>query len=279
MRCGIMNNPMKALVAELDAVAALEFDFVELCMDAPQAHHSTIRENLPRIRRRLSRSGMQAVCHLPTFVYTADLTESIRKASLDETLRSLEVAAELEAVLAVLHPSRIHPLGARMMELSLRFAAESLGAVTRRAETLGLRLCLENMFPKFLAFFEPGHFDDTLARHPAMGLTLDIAHAHIGNPDGTRALAFIRRFGDRIGHVHASDNRFTRDDHLPLGGGAIDFAKVIACLKQAGYDGTVTLEIFSDDRRHLTASRDRWRALWAQTAAAGGATETPGEAP
>jgi len=50
---------------------------------------------------------MELVCHLPTFLSTADLTQSIRDASLHEILRSLETASELEAEKVVLHPSHI----------------------------------------------------------------------------------------------------------------------------------------------------------------------------
>ena len=50
-----------------------------------------------RIRRMLADHRIGLVCHLPTFVSTADLTDSIREASIEEVLGSLDTAAELGA--------------------------------------------------------------------------------------------------------------------------------------------------------------------------------------
>jgi sugar phosphate isomerase/epimerase len=37
---------------------------------------------------------------------------------------------------------------------------------------------------------------------------------------------------------------------------------VIPMLKQSGYDGTITLEVFSPDRRYLLFSREKLKELW-----------------
>jgi sugar phosphate isomerase/epimerase len=63
--------------------------------------------------------------------------------------------------------------------------------------------------------------------------------------------------------VHLSDNFGKREDlHLPLGAGAIDWRNIISMLKNSGYDGTITLEVFSQDRRYLLFSRDKLREIW-----------------
>jgi sugar phosphate isomerase/epimerase len=59
------------------------------------------------------------------------------------------------------------------------------------------------------------------------------------------------------------DNHGGRDDlHLPLGSGNMDFRRAIRALKKCGYDGTITLEVFTPDRHYLEYSRDVLRALW-----------------
>ena len=47
-----------------------------------------------------------------------------------------------------------------------------------------------------------------------------------------------------------------------VGGGTIDIARQIRALKQSGYDGTITLEVFTPDRNYLAYSRDILRKLW-----------------
>lgn len=57
------------------------------------------------------------------------------------------------------------------------------------------------------------------------------------------------------------------DLHLPLGTGTIDLRHNIQLLQGAGYDGTITLEVFTPDRHHLLYSRDVLRREWDECAA------------
>ncbi len=255
IRYGAMNFPVRHTLSEIDAIAALGFDYLELAMDPPRAHHAQIRKSRKDILDRLAGHGLGLICHLPTVVHTADLTDSIRHASLDEMLASLETAAELSCEKVVFHPGHIGGLGAFFMDHALALAMESLSTIIERAKQLDVLLCAENMFPRHPPFVAPESFDDLLDRFPGLRLTLDIGHASIDSPKGQRCLDFIHRWGPRIGHVHASDNRGKHDDHLPLGEGTIDFKTIAAALKKIGYRDTITLEVFSEDRQRLRQSR------------------------
>ena len=261
MQYGAMNFPIKPVVEELTDIAAMGFDYLELTMDPPLAHYSTIRQQMSSILSALASQSMNIICHLPTFVSTADLTDSIREASLQEMFHSLEVAAELGSQKVVLHPGHIGGMGVYVKETALAHANNSLAAIIDRARTLGLCVCLENMFPKYRAFVEPDDFVEILQRFPDLKLTLDTGHANIANPGGRRILEFIKKFGHRIGHLHVSDNFGERDDHISLGAGKIDFLKIVSALRQCEYDDTATFEIFSEDRRELQKSRDRFDHL------------------
>ena len=261
MKYGAMNFPIKPVVDELKDIAALGFDYLELTLDPPRAHYSTIRQQKRSIQSFLASQSMDVICHLPTFVSTADLTDSIREASLLEMFNSLEVAAELGSRKVVLHPGHIGGLGIYVEEIALAHANNSLAAIIDHAQTLGLSVCLENMFPKCRAYIKPADFVGILGRFPDLKLTLDTGHANIGNPGGRRILEFIEKFGHRIGHLHMSDNLGQRDDHLPLGSGTINFSKIARAIKNCGYDDTATLEIFSEDRQELVQSRDRFDEL------------------
>ncbi|MGD8368013.1 MAG: sugar phosphate isomerase/epimerase [Desulfobacterales bacterium] len=261
MRYGAMNFPIRPVLAEIEEFAALGFDYLELTLDPPEAHHGRIRPVKAQICRALEDRKMGLVVHLPTFVSTADLTDGIRNASVAEMLRSMDLAAEMGAEKVVMHPSTISGLGPLVMDLAMGYAQESMETMIRHAESLGLRTCLENMFPRCRAFFEPEHFDSIMKRFSNLEMTLDTGHANIDGREGRRIFSFIRRFGGRIGHVHASDNGGRRDEHLPVGSGNIDFAGLMGRLLQVGYQETITLEVFSEDRRLLAKSRDRLRRL------------------
>lgn len=264
MLYGAMNFPVKPILEEIEEIAALGFDYLELAMDPPNAHFSTIHDNREQIQSALASHSMKLVCHLPTFVSIADLTESIRHASLDEMYNSLEVAAELNAMKVVLHPGHIAGLAVFVMDMALDFGIQSLEAIIAKADRLGLSVCLENMFPRIQSFYKPSHFKDILNRFPDLKLTLDSGHANIESGDEQRIFDFMRQFGDRIGHVHLSDNLGRRDDHLPIGKGTINFQKIADALNESGYDDTITLEIFSENRQQLQTSKRAFASMLAK---------------
>jgi len=252
-----MNSPLHPIVSEIESVAELGFDYVEVTMDAPQAHHLVLREKENHIVKALRDLGLGLVCHLPTFVSAADLTPALPDASIDELLNSLETARVLGAEKVVLHPAQGVGLGGRLPQLVHTYMMKSLDTVLTRAAVLGLPVALENMVPGSLTLTEPEDFDAVFERYPSLEMTLDLGHAHIGAEGEDRCLEFIQRHGERIGHVHASDNRGRADEHLPVGAGSVDFPLLMRTLVHTGYEGTVTLEVFSPDREYLKLSREK----------------------
>jgi sugar phosphate isomerase/epimerase len=262
MLYGAMNSPLRPIAEEVKAIAELKFDYLELAMDPPYCDSGNLKKQKREIRERLTQSNLGLVCHLPTFLSTADLMDRMRKASIDETLESLEVAAELEPLKVVLHPSYMMGLGTFVPELARAHAMESLEIFVAQARALGLCLCLENMFPRSQWLLNPEEFVEILARFPTLSLLLDIGHAHIGDAGGKKCLRFIEMFGDRIGHLHVSDNFGKEDQHLPIGAGIIDFSRVVKVIKEVGYKDTVTLEVFSKDRDYLKMSKRKMEEMF-----------------
>ena len=255
MRYGTMNFPVKPVVEEIHAAAFLAMDYLELAMDPPCAHYSRLREQKEAITTALRRNNLGLVCHLPTFVYTAHLTDSIRQASVKEMIASLETAVDLGAEKAVIHPGYIDGLAVYVVDDALALAMDSLDRIGRRAMELGVVLCIENMFPRLGPYAAPDDFEVIFRRFPELKLVLDTGHAHIGDPAGRRIVDFILRFKDRLAHVHISDNMGRSDDHLPVGQGTIPFKAVARALRSVRYDSTITLEIFGEDRSAVAASR------------------------
>jgi sugar phosphate isomerase/epimerase len=258
---GAMNFPVMPMLEEIRSFAGLGFDYLELAMDPPEAHYSIVSENRLAIARALADHEMGIVCHLPTFVSTADLTESIRRASITEMKHSLSAAADLGAQKVVLHPPMISGMGAYVSERVRAYALEFLDDMVEMSEVLGITICLENMMPRNGFGVEPAELDMLFWRFPALQFTLDTGHANLGEGGRSRLPELVERFGERLGHVHLSDNRGVYDDHFPLGRGTIDFRWLAKALRAVGYDGTVTFEIFDEDRNMLAQSRDFWSDL------------------
>jgi hypothetical protein len=98
----------------------------------------------------------------------------------------------------------------------------------------------------FLPAFETAR--RTSGSLPDLGLHLDIGYANLA---GARELhdSILKAYGQRFRRVHLHDNKAVSVDiHLRLGAN--------------GYDGTITLEVFTPDREYLRMSRDMLRGAW-----------------
>ncbi len=262
MKYGAMNFPVRPLSDEIDRIAALGFDYLELAMDPPMAHYTLLESHTTVIKTTLADRGLSLVCHLPTFVSIADLTDSLRQASLAEMLASLKTAAGLGAKKVVFHPGPIRGMAHFVPDTARKYCLQSIDAINHLATELGLALCIENMFPDYGAYFEPHEYDLIFERYPAMQMTLDTGHAHIGAMDGSRIKQFAEHFAPRIDHLHISDNAGVADEHLPPGGGSINFPWLVKYLKAAGFDATVTFEIFTGNPGDLKSSREMFIRWW-----------------
>jgi sugar phosphate isomerase/epimerase len=261
MKYGAMNFPIKHLLREIEEIGEMGFDYVELTMDPPEAVPQKILAQKRSVLDLLHRYGMGIVAHLPTFVWTSDLYESLRKVSLQENFLALEASAELGIEKVVLHPGFITGLGRFVLDKAKGYAMESLEAILKMAVNLHITLCIENMFPQAHFFSQPHEFQPVFEAFPEIRLTLDIGHANLGGGKN-RSSEFIRLYGYRIGHVHANDNFGKEDSHLPIGAGIINFEKIMKELHEAKYDETITLEVFSKDRDYLKISKEKIKRMW-----------------
>jgi sugar phosphate isomerase/epimerase len=139
--------------------------------------------------------------------------------------------------------------------------AEAVAAVAARAAELGQTIMVENMGYAFNTPEELGPLLDAAAN---VRFHLDVGHANI-RPQGqpNRLPALLDAFGDRIAHVHVHDNKGRYDEHLPLGVGSVDWPDAARRLRETGYDGTLTLEVFADEPSYTLASRELWLGWWA----------------
>lgn len=263
MQYGAMNFPVTPILEEIDTFDRLGFDYLELAMDPPMAHHSILTSNQAAITQALKDSGLGLVCHLPTFPTTADLTESLRRASVTEMLRSLNLAVDLGAKKVVLHPSMVGGMGAFVLNTVKGYSFDFLSEMITVTQHLNITICLENMFPRNLLGVEPDDFEEIFSVFPSLKLTLDTGHANINDQRGSRLKRLVQRCGKRIGHLHFSDNQGKRDDHLAVGKGSVNFAELVRSLKDIGYDDTLTLEVFDKNRQMLVDSRERIKAMFA----------------
>jgi sugar phosphate isomerase/epimerase len=155
--------------------------------------------------------------------------------------RSIEVAADADVPLVVVHPPYRWQRGFR------RWLEDRLPTLMA---TTGVMVAVENMFPvrvggRAVMF----HADQDLEELEGLpDLVLDTSHAAVAEHD---LIDVRRRFNGRIRHVHLSDNAGKGwDSHLPPGEGVLPLDTFLDDLATSDYMGAVSLEV--DLRRHLT---------------------------
>jgi len=167
-----------------------------------------------------------------------------RQACVDALKRHLERAARLGAVGVITVP--IFNSSPRVPDLTPWMARQDierclleamLAELVPFAESVGAAILLEplnryesNSLPRQ----EDGAAIVREVGSPAVRLMSDTFHMHIEEPDTPAA---IRAVGDTIGHVHLADN--TRREP---GSGDIDFAAILAALREVGFTGHMAFE-------------------------------------
>jgi sugar phosphate isomerase/epimerase len=255
MQVGAMNHPGEPLHREVAWMSELKLDFIDLTLEPPAA--ATWQVKPAEVRRLLDDHDLGLVGHTAYYLPIGSSFESLRRAAVSELKRAAEVFAELGAKWMNVHPDGHAPFTDERTVVQRNIA--SLQELVAFATPLGVGIMLENV---------PGRFNSVAQLTPILdavpdaALHLDLGHCNLSVARST-AGELIDRFADRLAHVHLHDNRGGHADlHLSLGMGDLDVASHLRELRGAGYDGTITLEVFARDRFYLAYSRDRLREMW-----------------
>lgn len=255
MLLGAMNHPARPVADEVRAVAAAGFDFVDLTLEPPGAWPVDGAE-LGALLRDL---GLAAVGHTSPHLPIASAFGGLRERAHELLRECFAAFAEAGVELINVHPDPM-PSVIPASEV-IRRNAEAVAALTDDAASAGVRLMVENMGRSFgtAAQLQP-LFDAA----PDALFHLDVGHAHLGRrpEEPNRTAELIDAFADRLAHVHLHDNLGLEDIHLPLGAGSIDWPEIARVFRDAGYDGTFTIEIFAREPAHLETSARLWREWW-----------------
>ena len=184
------------------------------------------------LRRLLAEAGLELVS-----VYTGAnfVYEELLPDELHRIRRAAELAAAVGAQRLVVGGGARRAAGTR--DADYERLANALDQVTDIAEEHGLSA---SYHPHLTTIVES---PDELARllpRTRIGFCPDTAHLAAGGGDPAE---LIRRYPDRIRHVHLKDLRSDPFGWLPLGRGVLDFADIIRAVRETGYDSWLIVEL------------------------------------
>ena len=179
-----------------------------------------------------------------------------RRIRAEHTKRALTLAKEIGATCVTTEPGG--PLDGRPWGECLDLFVEMLKPVVDHAEKEGVHLLIEP---------EPDLLLETADQYlefagrltsPFLGLNFDIGHFFCVKDDPA---ATVHKLKAHIRHVHLEDIAATRvHHHLIPGEGVIDFGGTLKALQEVGYDGWVTVELYTcheDPDGAATVARER----------------------
>jgi sugar phosphate isomerase/epimerase len=248
MRVGAMNNPFQPVDAEIPRIADAGFDFVDLTLEPPGAWPVDAAE----LAAAIERLALRIVGHTAFFLPIASPYPELRKTAHVLFSTACDVFAALGAELVNVHPDPITRTYPRAEAVAANAAA--VAELAEAADGRGLRLMVENLGSSF------GTVDELaplLEADPRIGFHFDAGHANLS---GRSVTELLEAFGERLAHVHVSDNLGVDDLHLPLGAGTVPWEEVVRGLRAVEYDGTVTVEVFAQS--YQASSATLWREWW-----------------
>jgi sugar phosphate isomerase/epimerase len=167
------------------------------------------------------------------------LNPEVAEVSVAYTVRSLALAGQMGAGVLTVHPGRRtakRPPG----EADVARFSHYIDVLREAAKRDSIRVCMENMEPAVNALVcTPERMRELLDDEPWLSFTLDVAHALSKSEE--EPLTYIELCHDRLVNVHISRTE-AKVLHLPLAESPV-IANVLEALREAGFDGSLTLEI------------------------------------
>ncbi len=235
----------------ISILAEIGYEGIEIMADVPHAYptHMT-RRDIAETRRLLAQKGL-AVSNLNAFMHNADgdtyhpswieKDPAERARRIEYTLRCIDLASELGAPHISTEPGG--PIEGISRTEGLLWFREGLEAVAKKARDRGIKILIEP--EPGLLIERSSEFLELYSQldHAVFGLNFDIGHFFCVGED---PCALIRELGDCALHFHLEDIAASRrHHHLQLGEGAIDIGGVISAIEQTGFEGFVTVELYT----------------------------------
>ncbi|PID28342.1 MAG: hypothetical protein CSB55_05070 [Candidatus Cloacimonadota bacterium] len=208
---------------------------LEICLTKSQYFYPYKKGN--RLFSEIAELPVKKITHLPFFgldlgckdSYLMDISKDIVKSAVWASL-------EYDCFSGVFHTT-LNPLLPRksMLKWFDRFSF-SLEEILKTAQENNYTLFLENTYEKDTSLFKK-----IFERFDADNLKICLDTAHVfcfsnhKNPD-----FWLSELGEKIGHIHVSDNFGEEDEHLPLGCGSLPYHILIKKLEDLNL--SITLE-------------------------------------
>ena len=253
----------------INILAEIGYKGVEILCDIPHAYPKTITSsNIDELKQLLSKLKI-SISNLNAFTLFAlgdtyhpswienDLEK--RKLRIDHTKDCITLARKLGARNISTEPGgpAINQ-GLNENEL-LKVFANGINKILKVAEKANVTVLVEpepglliensEQFIKFIKNFDSEH----------IGLNFDIGHFFCVGEDPSSVIYKLSEYARHVHLEYIAEDR--THNHLMLGEGAIDFESVFKSMKDIGYDGFVTIELYPYQDSPILAAKNAMKFI------------------
>ncbi len=235
-------------------VAAMGYQGIEFApfTFAPDGVHAADGARWAEIRRTVADAGLQAIgLHWllvgPKGLHLTASDPDVRRRTAEYLCTLVDCCAEIGGHVLVLGSPKQRDLQPGVtLQQGLGHAADTLADAVRRAEAAGVRWSLEPLPSADTNFLntldECLDLDRRLGAGPGVGVHLDVKSLCAEAEDPSAPAPVILRHAPHAGrfvHFHANDRNLGGP-----GSGDVAFPPIFAALRETGYDGWVSVEVF-----------------------------------
>lgn len=250
---GYSTNAFKkfSLDEAIEKIACIGFKGVEILGDRPHLYPPDFDENqLAHLNEVLVKNDMKLTnlnsftlfavgdTYLPSWI---EPDKDRREIRIQHTLDSLKVAKQIGCPNISIPPGG--PLDGLARPSAMQLFHRGLERVVSLAEELGVMILVEpepDLMIETTAQFKEFIKD---VQSKAIGLNFDIGHFFCVGEDPQRAFEELFQW---VGHVHIEDIDPSREhNHLIAGHGGIEFKEIFESMAQLGYQGDISLELYT----------------------------------
>jgi sugar phosphate isomerase/epimerase len=221
-------------VERLEATAA-DFAFAELSI----GESAYAPGDDAALQRALAAAETDLCVHLPFDQVVATAVDRLNDAIVAYLADLLDWAGGVGARKAVLHATMRNPHDTDQRPTF----ADQLRAIAGAGDEAGVEVVVENVGHQARGL--PLSVLGETARETGTAVCFDVGHAYMEDrSDGIER--FLGEYADLVSHLHVHDVRGRGDTHLPIGAGEVEYDRLSEYLP--GFDGTVAVEVFTDDQ-------------------------------
>jgi len=221
-----INVPYEMLLARLDFAVQNRL-LPEIYFDG-NALDTARQEDIGRLAEVLSQQKIDVALHGPYMdLSPGGMDAKVRKVTLERIGKTMELADLFGPKTVVFHPGFDPWRFEEYQGLWLKNSIEAWKPIAGKAEEIGTTIAIENVFEE-----EPQTLRNLIegVDSPNFRFCFDTGHYFVFSK--APLPQWFDVLGEFLAEVHFHDNDGTRDDHLPLGEGGMDFGEFFRLLRR-----------------------------------------------